>query len=378
MNQSNKRKQEEETESDIISHLPNQILASILSLIPIKESAKTSILSKSWRQVWHSIPHLKIDGIIQDGSDDIDRWLAAFYSILRAHQDPVESCYILIPFYAHCEPPFESHLDNLISLLSQKNLRSLAIVTLRRKFRIPRHVFLLQSLQELMLQNCKVVLPISFTGLPCLRILELLNVSISGDDFARLVCSCPALETLEMNENKVGENSRINAPNLVHLVLSATRTKHISLENVPLLAHACFKIFYNMSSYEASDGDTDEINSLVNLMMQLDNVETLSMEFDDIGEVLPREHMPQSLPSQHRLTRLKKLHLEIPFVDSQGVLLFLFLLRSCPILEEFSLWNGNEALCAVSSSGQKYHKGIGKLAKSVSECCTVIQSYLIL
>ncbi|AED96764.1 unnamed protein product [Arabidopsis thaliana] len=45
-----------------ISDLPNDLLVKILSLIPIKVAASTSLLSKRWGSVWKLIPTLDYDG----------------------------------------------------------------------------------------------------------------------------------------------------------------------------------------------------------------------------------------------------------------------------------------------------------------------------
>ncbi|KAK9665524.1 hypothetical protein RND81_14G117900 [Saponaria officinalis] len=44
---------------DPISKLPDEILAMILNPLPLREAARTSILSKRWRHVWSSA--LKLD-----------------------------------------------------------------------------------------------------------------------------------------------------------------------------------------------------------------------------------------------------------------------------------------------------------------------------
>ncbi|KAL4182957.1 hypothetical protein AMTRI_Chr11g152830 [Amborella trichopoda] len=47
-------------EADRISSLPNCLLESIVSLLPIREAGRTCILSKRWRYVWASAPSLNI------------------------------------------------------------------------------------------------------------------------------------------------------------------------------------------------------------------------------------------------------------------------------------------------------------------------------
>ncbi|KAJ1423444.1 Leucine-rich repeat domain superfamily [Sesbania bispinosa] len=46
---------------DFISRLPDEVLSSIISLLPIDEGVRTSILSKRWTSVWKKTPHLDFD-----------------------------------------------------------------------------------------------------------------------------------------------------------------------------------------------------------------------------------------------------------------------------------------------------------------------------
>ncbi|KAG8384461.1 hypothetical protein BUALT_Bualt04G0120200 [Buddleja alternifolia] len=49
------------TEADIISRLPDDLLASIINDLPTKEVVKTSILSKRWRNIYKVVSHVNFD-----------------------------------------------------------------------------------------------------------------------------------------------------------------------------------------------------------------------------------------------------------------------------------------------------------------------------
>lgn len=51
-----------EDDDDRISELPDDIILTILSKMPIKTAASTSVLSRRWKPMWNKIPHLDLDG----------------------------------------------------------------------------------------------------------------------------------------------------------------------------------------------------------------------------------------------------------------------------------------------------------------------------
>ncbi|CAI9088916.1 OLC1v1023371C1 [Oldenlandia corymbosa var. corymbosa] len=53
--------EEKKEEEDRISDLPDSILSSIISLLPLKEALKSSLVSKRWRSLWRHLTRLGID-----------------------------------------------------------------------------------------------------------------------------------------------------------------------------------------------------------------------------------------------------------------------------------------------------------------------------
>ncbi|KAK5812227.1 hypothetical protein PVK06_027648 [Gossypium arboreum] len=49
-------------EYDNINELPDELLISILARMPMKEAARTSVLSRRWKKLWTSHPYLVFDG----------------------------------------------------------------------------------------------------------------------------------------------------------------------------------------------------------------------------------------------------------------------------------------------------------------------------
>ncbi|XP_058728501.1 putative F-box/FBD/LRR-repeat protein At5g22610 isoform X1 [Vicia villosa] len=70
--------------ADRISDLPDSILSSILSILPTKHAATTSILSKRWKPLWLSIPTLDID---DETFKDFNSFIQFVFSIIFSLRD---------------------------------------------------------------------------------------------------------------------------------------------------------------------------------------------------------------------------------------------------------------------------------------------------
>ena len=73
---------------DFISSLPDDMLTVIISLLPIKYGARTTILSWRWRPLWNSIPLDLID--THELCHGYRKSLNAFSKILGSHIGPTK------------------------------------------------------------------------------------------------------------------------------------------------------------------------------------------------------------------------------------------------------------------------------------------------
>ena len=73
---------------DLISSLPDDMLTVIISLLPIKYGARTTVLSRRWRPLWNSSPLDLID--THELCHGYCKTLDAFSKILGSHLGPTK------------------------------------------------------------------------------------------------------------------------------------------------------------------------------------------------------------------------------------------------------------------------------------------------
>ncbi|KAK1615569.1 hypothetical protein QYE76_021086 [Lolium multiflorum] len=60
---------DDDNNADRVSHLPDDLLRRVVSLLPAKDGARTTALSSRWRHLWRSTPLLLVDTHLLPGGD---------------------------------------------------------------------------------------------------------------------------------------------------------------------------------------------------------------------------------------------------------------------------------------------------------------------
>lgn len=252
---------------DRISGLSSYIRDNILKFLSLRESARTSVLSRTWRYEWTKLSQLVIDEttfIFKSQQDPIAR-AKKIAGILLRYKGPVL-------MFTLDYPGFTNYLNIdtfILQFLLKRGIQELNLSMRGKNFPKLPSIFSCLHLKHLSLHYCQFIpSPPTFKGFGELISLELThcyfgqNISISG---------FPLLErlTLDSYSNNTMDCVSIDAPNLKFLSLFAN-ARNISILNSPLLA------ILSLSSYD-EEIPWDETFDLIKFFGCLPLIENLYM-----------------------------------------------------------------------------------------------------
>ncbi|KAJ4749947.1 F-box/RNI-like/FBD-like domains-containing protein [Rhynchospora pubera] len=221
---------------DLISQLPNSILHSILSLLPIKDAVRTSALSSRWRHLWKAAP-LRLDSSSFDPNVQPPLNLfhvirppywswEAIFRVFHSHHGPIQSLSLTL-----FTP---SEMDRFVESAVQRGIRQLNLVAsyYEGTYELPAFLLLCNSLHQLSLRGCAFPQALPLSIFPNLTELRLNSVPLPND----LLPNCASLQTLLLATSSEGPPVSISSPSLRKLVfdVDSSRTELI-IEYAPNL-----------------------------------------------------------------------------------------------------------------------------------------------
>jgi hypothetical protein len=172
---------------DLISALPNDILGSIITLLPTEDGARTQAVSRRWLPLWRSAPLNLADDFI--GSVSSSKGMALVSKILSGHRGPARRLSLkLFPV-----------INGWLHSQALDSLEELDLADIRD---IPLSVFrFAPTLRFARFSRCGLPNSISTLRLNfrCLKQLTLQGIRIMEDALHNLLSGCTALESLELS-----------------------------------------------------------------------------------------------------------------------------------------------------------------------------------
>ncbi|KAJ6734929.1 F-BOX PROTEIN-LIKE [Salix purpurea] len=288
---------EKQIKIDRISNLPWDVLDTILVRLPLRDAARTSILSSKWRYKWTNLSQFILDDkcIHNFISDKASRWIEIrkiIDQVQSNHSGPIEK----FKLAAYCCPNY-SDLDQWIRFLIEKGIKELIIqeFSVIKHFKLPDSVFCGPKLSHLELYGCILRLPSSFKGFDCLKILQLSHVLIISDALEHLIRNCPVLEKLTMLNLQNLAYIRIYNPNLKYVKIDSA-FEDICLEHSLLLASVDIRMLPKNRGTTLQHPEQGKVCTLIRVFGSLRGINRLSLS-NQFLEFLANKDVPERLPT---------------------------------------------------------------------------------
>lgn len=289
---------------DLISNLPEALICHILSFLPIKDSALTSVLSKKWRYLFAFTPNLEFNGLVHlhpyRERDEIHRMFMDFVDRVLTLQGNST----LNKFSLKCGLDVDPVC--IIRWILNALERGVSDLHLRVSVdlgELPSKVFMSKSLVRLRIESENVTaIDVEDVCLPKLKTLYLDTIMLgkAGDYFDKLIAGCHDLEELvlinvysdirncsvssktlkrlklcciEYDENP--DTVSFDTPNLVYLEYSDYVAGKYLKVNFCSLVEASLNL--QMTYDHAQAGYGDLVVNATNFLMGVSNVQILHL-----------------------------------------------------------------------------------------------------
>jgi len=230
---------------DRISHLPDDILCRILSLLPTKLAFTTTLLSKRWTPLYKLLTSLSFDDQSIPDEDTFLRF-CRFVDTVTLSTDLIKTLHL------NCRSPNwkRFNLDLWIGTAKRHPVQNFHLAGTFRAIPMRPTIFRFPSLVVLKLKSLKVVGDIS-VDLPLLKILHLNSVYLKNKkNFDKILYGCPVFEDLIANIYYI-EPTPEPEPDQVFTLSKATATGEFKilskLTRVQINAHEIpFRAIHNV------------------------------------------------------------------------------------------------------------------------------------
>ncbi|XP_010425904.1 PREDICTED: putative F-box/LRR-repeat protein At3g44810 isoform X2 [Camelina sativa] len=290
--------------------LPDELLVQILSILPTKQAASTSVLAKRWRTLFAVRQNLDFDDSDflnpeEVGEEDMDEIRDSFKSFVDRTL-ALQGAQPINKFSLKCgDEPGEDHVDGWINNAVKCGVSELHLcLTGDMRICFPSNLFVSKTLVKLILgKEFSIDCVPSDTFLPVLKILYLRSVWFMGNELSDvLLAGCPALEDLTIHHkyffgtpeiissktlkrlsiiSKCAEDVQLfdfislNAPNLVALFYADYARRKYRRCNLDSLVKATLDLHF----LEPEDCDEPFEPNVTVLMNGVRNVKMLQLTF---------------------------------------------------------------------------------------------------
>ncbi|KAJ0439897.1 putative F-box domain, leucine-rich repeat domain superfamily, F-box-like domain superfamily [Helianthus annuus] len=295
---------------DRISNLPSSLVQTILTLIPIRDAYRTSILSRNWRHRCVNLPKLEFDDKLLEKSTTSQlsikcKVVHAIYTVLLLHRGPVLEFSLCVSQLPSC-----CEIDQIIMHLANNTTVekfNLVIGLGHSAYKIPSSFFSLKRLTHINLKNCVVHLQSTSFRFERLTSLCFHNVNITNKMLICFISCCPILKSLTLvrsNNVPIGEEKHFvgsdQYSDLVQLFQLLPLIEHLEMNCCPVkvedkgvIPQSLPNKFVHLRAlvlHGLSFGKEDELRFVILLVTSSPNLKKIRMEMN----CSPTEAMSQT------------------------------------------------------------------------------------
>ncbi|KAH7834272.1 hypothetical protein Vadar_014449 [Vaccinium darrowii] len=315
-----------DSNSDIISHVPDNILEEILRCLPIQDAVRTSLLSRKWRYAWVKLPQLVFDNMFYKDLHRLTqaKVLTIIYQVLLLHRGPIIKFTLSLSGLESC-----SEIDQLILFVSDNAIEDFELRIWKGElYKLPSSLYSSLQLKHLNLHSCMLKPPPGFGGFTNLRSLYLYEVVIADDVLSSLISSCLLLEELILDSLISIDSLEVVGPNLKSVNCEG-HFRSICFTNTSRLEDVTLYLKGTRKKLLFSEG---EISSSVVLLDCVPAIDFLGLDSSYVKGIAASGVLTR-LPTT--LNNLKNICLyDICFGEQDEVYVLICLIRSSPNLEE--------------------------------------------
>ncbi|RCV30758.1 hypothetical protein SETIT_6G120900v2 [Setaria italica] len=234
-----------------LEDLPLDVLYKIVSKLPPKEFARTSVLSSSWRCMWSECPRLTFDAVVMckckrvDLHQHTERFIHEVNAVLhKYHGRVVETLEIRIDYV----DSLVHHLNNWIDFAVSSRTKNITLDLKPKRFWefndpyvFPFKLFengIISCLQHIQLSFVSLKPPSQFSGFPNLRKLHIQVLYASKKDLEHVLSHCCKLEWLHIDRCDLNAELTVDTPlsHLLYLYVEHCKLTKIKFHAVNLAA----------------------------------------------------------------------------------------------------------------------------------------------
>ncbi|KAK4268317.1 hypothetical protein QN277_024992 [Acacia crassicarpa] len=341
---------------DRISHIPDELLLHILSSksLQTKDVVATSVLSKRWRSLWHSIPKLEFLDQRFDRYESFLQFVDATLNLVdpKSVKMFVLKCERIEEYYEVSLGKVDSWLNTVLkSKLEYLNLWFPNGYYFLIRVPLPSTIFKCRSIRILKLARVNVS-DLSDVNLPSLKTLHLTNVEFPNpESLALLLSKCVRLEELLLLglEFPDDEVTTLNIGKLHNLVIAFVPVELFPMEAISNVTFLClhkhnvfgdyeFPAFYNLSHLEIYLGQNGW-TSMFSCLPSFPKLETLIIRESGKGLDWLMETSPDVPPC---ISSHLKTFVLLGFSYSQSEFeIVRFIMMKATVLRSVIIWTGN-------------------------------------